>query len=77
MLGQIAFRLEAEVAILACEGPNVGVGADMFLQHGGFLASDAAAVADVLSPPATPDVCVVVVSGLVAALYRSYRPSRI
>ncbi len=74
MLGEVALGLEAEVAILAGVGPDVGVRADVFFQHGGFLAADAARVADVFAAPPAAYVGVVVVGGLVSALYRSPRP---
>ena len=67
VLGQVALGLEAEVAVLALVGPEVGVCPDVLLQHGGLLAPDPAAVADVLAPSPAADVRVVVVGRLVAA----------
>lgn len=55
------FRLEGEVAELADVRPDVGVRPDVFLQHAGLLAADAALLADVLPPAATTDVNVVLV----------------
>ena len=69
MLSQIPFCLETEVAVLASEGSHIGVGPDVFLEHGRFLAPDAAGVADVLAPAAAPDVGVVVVSRLEPSLH--------
>ena len=69
MLGQIPLGLEAEVAVLAGVRPDVGVGPDVLLEHGGLLAPDAACVTDVLAPPPAPDVGVVVIGRLVAALH--------
>lgn len=55
------FRLEGEVAELADVRPDVGVRSDVFLQHAGFLAADAALLADVLPPAATTNVNVVLI----------------
>ena len=69
VLGKIAFGLEGEVAVAARVWPEVAVRPDVFLQHGGLLASDTAALAHVPPSPASPHVgVVVIVVGLVAAL---------
>lgn len=56
-----AFCLEGEVAELADIRPHVRVRPDVFLQHAGLLAADAALLADVLPPAAAADVNVVLV----------------
>ena len=68
MLGQIALSLEAEVAVLAGVRPNVGVGADVLLEHRRLLAPDPAGVTDILPPSPAPDVGVIVISRLVTSL---------
>ena len=69
VLGEIAFGLEGKVAMAARVRPEVAVRADVLLQHRGFLATDAAALAHVPTPTASAHVGVlVVVVGLVAAL---------
>lgn len=60
----LTFGLEGEVAELADVGPDVRVGPDVFLQHAGLLAADAALLADVLPPAAAAHIDVVLV-GLV------------
>lgn len=60
------FGLEGEVAELADVRPDVGVRADVLLQHAGLLAADATLLADVLPPAAAAHVHVVLV-GLVPA----------
>lgn len=58
---RLTFGLEGKVAELADVGPDVGVGPDVFLQHAGLLAADAALLADVLPPAAPAHVHVVLV----------------
>lgn len=58
------FGLEGKIAELADVGPHVGVRADVFLQHAGFLAANAALLADVFAPTAPAHVHIVFV-GLV------------
>lgn len=60
----LTFGLEGEIAELADVGPDVRVGPDVFLQHAGLLAADAALLADVLPPAAAAHIDVVLV-GLV------------
>ncbi len=55
------FRLEGEVAELADIRPDVGMRSDVFLQHAGFLAADAALLADVFPSTATTNVNVVLI----------------
>lgn len=55
------FGLEGEVAELADVRPDIGVRADVFLQHAGFLAADAAFLADVFPSTATANVNIVLV----------------
>ena len=50
MFGEISLCLEGEPAVSAVVGSEVGVGAEVFLQHGGFLAADATRLTDVLAP---------------------------
>ena len=69
VFGEVALGLEGEVAVAARVRTEVAMRADVLLQHGGLLAADAAALADVPAPPAPAHVgVVVVVVGLVAAL---------
>ena len=74
VLGQVAFGLEAEVAVFACVRPEVAVGPDVFLQHGRFLATNPAALAHVFPAAPTPDVGIVVVRRLVATFHLSPAP---
>ena len=51
--------------------PDIRVGADVFAQHAGLLAADAALLADVLPPASAADVHVVLV-GFVSGRKREY-----
>lgn len=66
MLGPsgFTFGFEGEVAVLAHIGSNVGVSADVLLQHAGLLAANATLSTDVL-PPAPPSHVHVLLIGLV------------
>ena len=69
MFGQVPLRLKAEVAILASERSHVGVGSDVFLQHGRFLTADTAGVTDIFAPTPTSDVGVVIIGRLKPSLH--------
>ena len=55
------FGLETKVALPTGVGTEIGVRADVFLQHGWLLAADAALLADVTTTPPTPHVRVLLV----------------
>ena len=69
VFGQVPLGLEAEVTILASERPHVGVGPDVFLQHGGFLTADTTGVADIFATTPTSDVGVVIIRRLEPSLH--------
>ena len=68
VLRQVPLRLERKATMPASVRPKVGVGPDVFLEHGRLLAADAATVADVPTPTPAPDVGVIVIEAFVATL---------
>lgn len=61
------FGFEGKVTELADVRSDVRVGADVFLQHAGFLTADATFLTDVLPSAATPNIDVVLVGFVPAA----------
>lgn len=57
----LTFSLEGEVAVGAVVWPDIGVGADVFAQHAGFLTADPTLLTDVFTTPAPTNINILLI----------------
>ena len=62
VFGEVALGLEAEATVSAVVGSEVGVCAQVFLQHAGLLTPDATRLTDVLAPATAAHILVLLLT---------------